>query len=253
MRKALLSAMAAIALVTPVWGSSDSFANPAACSSGAIKTCASISVSTALSATAGNIGGTVVAVYLRNLQGTDPDDNTGGSFLTKWGLLNAGMGAFYGPLTVSIVGVVGTGGTPLDNWGTAGSYSEIGNPFMAFSAQGSPNKNGAIQGCTLVSNPSEWLQTCNGSGDTGSVLFRFETTARWYASDAEFAYKVQRNQGNSLECISTLSPTDSKYCDPPPIVETTVAPEPLTMALVATGLLGLVAAGGFRRRPPSRG
>jgi hypothetical protein len=253
LRRLLLSAIAASALAGPAWGQSDSYVNGGACSNGAIRSCASISITTALSSTFGNVGGTVVEVYLRNLQGTDPNDNTGGSFLTKFGLLNSGLGAFFGPLTVSLVGSVGTGGTPLDDWGTAGSYNEIGNPSIAFSTQGSPSKNGAIQGCTLTSSPTDYFKTCDGAGDTGSVLFRFETTGRWYASNAQFGYKVQRGGGaDSVECVSNVDPSNPKFCDPPVSVETTVAPEPVTMALVATGVLGLVAAGGFSRRRITR-
>ena len=37
-----------------------------------------------------------------------------------------------------------------------------------------------------------------------------------------------------------------------PSIKTTEAPEPVTMALVATGLLGLLAAGGFSRRRTTR-
>lgn len=215
------------------------------CTTGAIKTCASMKVFT----TPDGMGGTNVVIWVRNEQGTNPTDNTQGSLITKIGLVGPEVGTATG-LTVGTDGEVGIVGDPASRWEIQASPGQgnIGG-IVEFTAgtqsQGGANEGG-IRGCdSSDASPTRYFVTCDGSGNTGWVTFSFNTSNLWNAENAIIAWKTQAvtDGGGSYECRADAE--GEHACAPTTPV--TVTPEPVSLALMGSGLLG-IAMLRFRRR-----
>jgi hypothetical protein len=209
------------------------------CTTGAIRTCASAQVSTF---DAGG-GATRVEIRIRNLQGTNATDNTGGSLITSVGLTSPSISN-----ATALSPFVTTEGTAVAKTGTGGGqhlapgayWSITNNPIqgqVAFSAHNNQGTRGGILGCNEAgpSNQSRF-ETC---GNGGWVVFSFTTSNYVNFQQVEFAYGMQSaaNGGGSYQCRSA-----DPSCVPPP---TTTTPEPVSMVLMGSGLAGLAA---VRRR-----
>lgn len=207
------------------------------CTPGALRACASIQVYTSLNGS----GGTNVTILVRNLQGGPFGDNTGGSVISRIGLVTPTIVGASG-LTVTGINGASTIGNPGSQWllrnpGGLGGLVEL---TAGLQNNGGP---GGVLGCTAPWGglPSSYFQTCNG----GWVALSFTTTNAWSANSAEVAFLSTSYAVNNggFECDTDNLPTPRPQC-----FDATVTPEPVTMILLGSGLASMGGVGLIRRR-----
>jgi hypothetical protein len=211
------------------------------CRVGAMRTCASVRVLTTWDPVAQV---TRVEMWLRNLEGSLWAENTGGAPITRIGL-TAPTIRYASGLTVRTEGDAQTVGTPQSFWGITNQLIEGPVTFSAGTRTptGATTSNGGVMGCNVFpATVSSYYRTC---GEQGWVVFSFSTRNRWDASSAEVAWKVHTTAADGKHyyaCRTADDPTSAEFCE---VVDPTVTPEPVTVALLGTGLAGIA---GFRRR-----
>lgn len=208
------------------------------CTVGAMRTCASVRVWTVWDPTA-NL--TRVQLWLRNLEGTLAQENTGGAPI-------AGIGVIFphlknaSNLQVTTTKNAEVVGNPDSFWSI--TNRQIEGP-VSFSTT-VPSPEGAVLGCNLFpSGVQNYFRTC---GENAWVVFGFTTTNQWQAKDAQIAWKLKQNPGPTqfyLSCRTSDAPGDPEYCEP---VNPTATPEPISLALMGTGLAGIAAVRRRRRK-----
>ena len=204
------------------------------CAAGSFVTCASVQVSTV--SLPG--GGTQLDIRVRNLHGTHPFADPGIhvlDFMAFGSLTHRLRDPYAGSPALPPQfpdGPVNGSPDPIDEGWELEPFEEL--QFFPF-----------VAGCALDPRwdltvfPGGW-QTCDALGFTGWVVYRFTLGNVAQASDIYVNLGVD---GGQVGCSVGPGGYSTKCLGP-----STTVPEPTTVALLTTGLLGLVAVGRLRGR-----
>lgn len=216
------------------------------CGGDAFSTCAAVSIS---------VTGNSVSLSIWNLAGntaaTNGFNSYGGAIITAIGFYNvpAGIDVIQGSIN---------GGGPVRGTDTPNRWRIVNDPSIAFGVDfGAGTKNnkfnsGIASGCapsgSLPTNANLYLTPCSGVNSAGAVNFTFQITGgNW---DPRTGTQIVILSGNAApgstsavsHCWTGTTPTGL------PANCSVVTPEPASMALLATGLIGMGGADMFRRR-----
>ena len=224
----LVAAPAAAQQNVAGWGS---FAFDNYCISGAFPVCASVRVFA---------DGNNLTMQVWNLEGVLGTPHT----ITAVGLYHSGA-AWTGDVnSFNAYYVTGGGTTNITNrWHEPSSDIGTLAGVDVEASTGSTGNNGVI-GCTNPGGGTKW-STCGSFPGTPYVQFDFSLSNSFALNDLELRWHSQQvldengQYENSLKC-DTGGAGDYPDCS--------VVPEPVTMALLATGLAGIGGAGFLRRR-----
>lgn len=232
--------MAAVALVAAAGSALAQSRQWNVCGGNNFNTCASVYL---------NVSGSSVTVQIWNLSGFY--GTYAATVFTGVGFDDVGTAEAVGSLT-SMTGPVRTGDSPsvwsLTNDKQIGGGVNLDIVTQSGTNQGTAN-NSIASGCasnSLLPGGSNnlWENPCrlpSGVSDAGWVVMTFQVTGTWDVNGSTLLVKGQNGpNGMSTECIAGGSTSN---CSPPSVV-----PEPVTMALVGTGLVGMGLARLRRRR-----
>lgn len=239
LRRTVFAAGAAVALSATTAQAQVFFDNY--CVSGSYQVCASVRVFSS---------GPLLTMQVWNLENVESptDDPTTGLGLahtiTSVGLYHSGT-AWAGTVNDFSASWV-TGPNPGDRTDVTGSWSQPANDISTLAginleASGGSSGNDGINGCTLLPGGTKW-QTCASFAGVPYMEFQFVLSSEFSLDDLELRWHSQQtgwdNEG-SLKC-DTGGAGDYPACG--------VVPEPITMVLVGSGLLGIGGVGLRRRR-----
>lgn len=241
-----LLAAAIAGLVLAQTASATVYVNKRFCGGTGLSTCAAVIL---------DVTGTTVTLRVWNLA-----NNTAASYGTTSapGVVFQGVGLYNVPAAVDLAGGLTTTG-PARSGNTPGNWVVRQNrhigfliDFGAVSSVPSGFNNGIASGCASPADlpPTSinlYLNPCtdpSGAPLSSWVTFTFQVNQTWNASNVGISIRGQDwNSGVVTECATAPHPTAPNA---PTCFQ--VVPEPLTMTLLATGLVALGGVGFIRRR-----
>lgn len=244
-RTLVAAAIAGLALAQTA--SATVYVNKRFCGGTGLSTCAAVML---------DVTGTTVTVRVWNLA-----NNTAASYGTTSapGVVFQGIGLYNVPAAVDLAGGLTTTG-PARPGNTPGNWVVRQNRFIGFlidfgAVTGTPGGgfgNGIASGCASPADlppltTNLYLNPCtdpSGAPLSNWVTFTFQVNQTWNASNVGISIRgVDYNSGVVTECATAPHPTAPNA---PTCFQ--VVPEPLTMTLLATGLVALGGVGFIRRR-----
>lgn len=232
-----IALLGALAVALPSAASASGYRSYKVCGGDTFATCAAVSI---------NVVGSNVTVRLWNLSGNGAATygvgaNTyAGTIFNGIGFYNTnGVSAVLGSLNVT--GPLASGSHNTGSWKLANNATvAFGVDFRATTPNPKTMTNGVSSGCAsasqLPAGMNLYQNPCSGltSNTADWVTFSFKVSGNWDPNSSDIVLRGFNGPGGmTTECWAGTSPGGR------PANCTTVTPEPVSMTLLATGLVGL--------------